>query len=102
MSKYGGEIAVLEKSEPNFTSPNSEIVKLTADNAAQILGIEPKPLIEWASSDARFYRARGVPTIHYGPAEMEVIHGYDEKVKAEDIVKACKVYAGTAVDYLAS
>ena len=100
VSKYGGEITYLERSEPNFTSPDSEIAKLVAENAAQILGFRPKPLIEWASSDARFYRAKNVPTVHYGPGELDLIHGYNERVKAEDVVKAAKVYAGTAVDYL--
>ncbi len=100
VSKYGGETSYLERSDVNYTPPASEIVKLAVENIGQMIGVKPKLLVQWASSDARFYRGRGVPTIHYGPAEMEAIHGYNEKVKAEDIVKACRVYAGIAVDYL--
>ncbi len=100
VSKYGGEVSYIEKSNANYTPPGSDIVKIAAANIEQIIGIKPRLLVQWASSDARFYRGKGVPTIHYGPAEVGVIHGYNEKVKAEDIVKACKVYAGIAADYL--
>ena len=100
VSKYGGEVSYIGKSNPNYTPPGSEIVRIAATNIEQIIGVKPKLFVQWASSDARFYRGKGVPTIHYGPAEVEVIHGYNERVKAEDIVKACKVYAGIAADYL--
>jgi len=100
VSKYGGEVSCIGKSNPNYTPPGSEIVRIAATNIEQIIGVKPKLFVQWASSDARFYRGRGVPTIHYGPAEVGVIHGYNERVKAEDIVKACKVYAGIAADYL--
>ena len=100
VSKYGGEVSYIGKSNPNYTPPGSEIVRIAATNIEQIIGVKPKLFVQWASSDARFYRGRGIPTIHYGPAEVGVIHGYNERVKAEDIVKACKVYAGIAADYL--
>jgi len=102
VSKYGGEVSYLAKGNANYTQPSSEIVEIAKSNIKQILGVEPKLFVQWASSDARFYRGKGVPTIHYGPAEVEVIHGYNERVRAEDVVKACKVYAGIALDYLRS
>jgi len=100
VSKYGGEVSYFAKGNANYTQPSSEIVEIAKSNVKQILGVEPKLFVQWASSDAKFYRRKGVPTIHYGPAEVEVIHGYNERVRAEDVVKACKVYAGIALDYL--
>ncbi len=94
------DIEVLTRYEANYTSPNSEIVKIVEENISRIVGVKPKVFVQWASSDARFYRLKGIPTIHYGPAIVEGIHGYDEKVKAEDIVKASKVYAASIIDYL--
>ncbi|HDJ66612.1 MAG TPA: M20 family peptidase [Nitrososphaeria archaeon] len=99
VEKYG-EIEFAGVGEPNYTSPNSEIVKVVEKNVREILGIEPKPFLEWASSDARHFRKANIPTIHYGPAEMEGIHGYNERVKVEDLVNAARVYLGAAIDYL--
>ena len=100
VSRYGGRVSYIGRSEANHTPPSAEIVKVAKSNVSQIIGVEPKLFVQWASSDARYYRLRGVPTIHYGPAEAGVIHGYDEMVKAEDVVKACMVYAAIALDYL--
>ncbi|MFX0044740.1 MAG: ArgE/DapE family deacylase [Candidatus Hermodarchaeota archaeon] len=86
---------------PNYTAPTTSLVSLTKQNVNQVLGTEPDVFVQWASSDARHFRLRGIDTIHYGPAIIEGIHGLNEKVKVEDIVSAAKVYAGTAIDYLA-
>ena len=102
VSKYGGEVSYFARGNANYTQPSSEIVEIAKSNVKRILGVEPKLFVQWASSDARFYRGKGVPTIHYGPAEVKVIHGYNEMVRAEDVVKACKGYAGIALDYLRS
>ena len=99
VEKYG-EVEFVNVGEPNYTPPNSEIVRIVKKNVREIVGIEPKPFLEWASSDARHFRRANIPTIHYGPAEMEGIHGYDERVKVEDLINAAKVYLGVAIDYL--
>jgi len=99
VEKYG-EVEFASAGEPNYTAPSSEIVKVVEKNVKEIIGIDPKPFLEWASSDARHFRKADIPTIHYGPAEMEGIHGYNERVKVEDLINAAKVYLGAAIDYL--
>ena len=99
VEKYG-EVEFASAGEPNYTAPSSEIVKVVEKNVKEIIGIDPKPFLEWASSDARHFRKAAIPTIHYGPAEMEGIHGYNERVKVEDLINAAKVYLGAAIDYL--
>ena len=99
VEKYG-EVEFVNVGEPNYTPPNSEIVRIVKKNVREIVGIEPRPFLEWASSDARHFRRANIPTIHYGPAEMEGIHGYNERVKVEDLINAAKVYLGVAIDYL--
>ncbi|OYT67278.1 MAG: succinyl-diaminopimelate desuccinylase [Candidatus Wolframiiraptor sp. EX4484-121] len=99
VEKYG-EVEFVNVGEPNYTPPNSEIVRIVEKNVREIVGIEPRPFLEWASSDARHFRRANIPTIHYGPAEMEGIHGYNERVKVEDLINAAKVYLGVAIDYL--
>ncbi len=94
-------INVIAGIEPNYTSPTTRLVSLIKRNIKEILGINPDVFVQWASSDARYFRLKGIPTIHYGPAEVKGIHGYNERVRVEDVVTAAKVYAGVAIDFLA-
>ena len=55
---------------------------------------------QWASSDARIFRYAGIPTIQYGPANLEGIHAYNETVDVQDVVNATKIYVCAIVDYL--
>ncbi len=94
------ELNVITAMEPNYTSPKEDIIKFLSKNIKEITLIDPKIFVQWASSDARFFRYAGIPTVHYGPSIIEGIHGYDEKVKAEDVVIATKIYIGTVIDFL--
>lgn len=99
-SKHGAEVKVVRESSPNYTSPTEEIVKILGRNIRELTGKPPRVFVQWASSDARYLRERGIPTVHYGPAHLEGIHGFNEKVRADDVVAATKVYVATAMDYL--
>lgn len=55
---------------------------------------------QWASSDARHFRAYDIPVLQYGPAELNTIHGYNERVKVEQIILSAKVYAAAIIDFL--
>ncbi|WZL73817.1 ArgE/DapE family deacylase [Clostridiaceae bacterium 35-E11] len=87
-------------SEANYTDVNTAIVQSAVDNARKVWGREVVPAYQWASSDARYYRYAGIPTIQYGPANTEGIHSYNETVDIEDVVNAAKVYLGIMVDLL--
>lgn len=87
-------------SEANYTDVDTDIVKSVVANAEEIWNKKVTPAYQWASSDAKFYRYAGVPTIQYGPANTEGIHSYNENVDIEDVVNACKVYLGIMVDLL--
>jgi len=87
-------------SEANYTLPDEEIVKSVVNCAERFSGKKSRAMFQWASSDARHFRNRGIDTVHYGPAIIEGIHGIDEKVKADDVVQATKVYTGVILDYL--
>ena len=102
LAEFGDDVVftTITGIEPNYTSPNTELVAITRENIKEILGAEPEIFVQWASSDARYFRLKGIPTIHYGPAVIEGIHGYNEKVKAEDVITATKVYTGTVIDFL--
>lgn len=99
-SKHDGTVTVINESPPNYTSPNEEIVKMLVTNVREITTRKPTIFVQWATSDARFLRAKGIPTAHYGPAHLEGIHGFNEKVRADHVVAATKAYVATALDYL--
>lgn len=42
----------------------------------------------------------GIPTIGFGPGEEAQAHGPDEHLPVEDVVKAARVYAQLALDFL--
>ncbi|SDK71078.1 M20 family metallopeptidase [Natronincola ferrireducens] len=87
-------------SEANYTDTNTEIVQSAVTNAQKIWNKEVVPAYQWASSDARYYRYAGIPTIQYGPANIEGIHAYNETVDIEDVINATKVYLGIMTDLL--
>ncbi|MGC9210047.1 MAG: M20 family metallopeptidase [Acidilobus sp.] len=85
------EIEVINESEPNYTSPSESIVKLVSDSVKEVLGIEPRLRIETGATDGRYLRAKGIPTVIYGPGEPFLAHAYDEYVKVEDLLTSYSV-----------
>ena len=90
------------KSEPNGTDQKAAIVEAVAQNVRRVWGETLNRTYQWASSDARFFRYAGIPTLQYGPANLEGIHAYNETVNVQDVVNATKIYTGAIVDYLNS
>jgi acetylornithine deacetylase len=46
-----------------------------------------------AGSDLRQYVAAGVPTLHYGPGDLDLAHGPMEKVPVDEVVTAARAFA---------
>ena len=46
-----------------------------------------------AGSDLRLYAAAGVPTLHYGPGDLNLAHGPMEKVPVAEVVTATRAFA---------
>lgn len=88
------------ESEANYTLPDDPVCKAIVDNIAEISGHEAYGVQQWASSDARHFRAYDIPVLQYGPAELNTIHGYNERVKVEQIILSAKVYAAAIIDFL--
>lgn len=88
------------RSNANYTSAEDPVCKAIVDNITYVTGHEAYGVMQWASSDARHFRDFNIPVLQYGPAYLPSIHGYNEKVKVEDIVRCCKVYISAVIDYL--
>ena len=87
-------------SEGNYTEEEEAIVQAVKKNAEALWGIDVIPAYQWASSDAREYRAKGIPTIQYGPSNTEGIHSYNENVDIEDVINAGQIYILSLCDLM--
>ncbi len=96
----GVALEVLQRCEPSFTDPGHEIVRRVAENAARVLGGPPVTTMRVGASDSRYYRARGIPTVVYGPAPSNM-GAPDESITLEDLFAVGYVHTLTAFDYLA-
>lgn len=88
------------KSDANYTPASNPICKSIVDNIEVVTKKEAYGVMQWASSDARHFRNYNIPVLQYGPAHLSTIHGYNERVKTEQIITCCKVYLGAIVDFL--
>lgn len=88
------------RSEANYTSADDPVCRAIVDNIQEISGHEAYGVMQWASSDARHFRAHDIPVLQYGPAELSTIHGYNERVEVDKIILATKVYAAAIIDFL--
>ncbi len=90
---------ILRRVEPAFTDPQSEIVGLTAHAAEQVLGHAPLVNMRVGASDARLFRAAGIPTVVYGPTPFNM-GGPDEYVLLDDLSVVAQVHANAAFAFL--
>lgn len=88
------------RSNANYTSADDPVCQAIVDNISYVTNHESYGVMQWASSDARHFREYDIPVLQYGPAYLPSIHGYNEKVRVEDIVRCSKVYVAAVVDYL--
>lgn len=88
------------KSVANYTSAEDPVCKAIVDNISLVTGQEAYGVMQWASSDARHFRQYNIPVLQYGPAYLPSIHGYNEKVQVDAIIRCAKVYIAAAIDFL--
>jgi succinyl-diaminopimelate desuccinylase len=79
--------------------PDAAIVRATAANSAAALGRPALPVLRLGATDARFFRAAGIPTVVFGPTAHNM-GGADEYVTLDDLFVTAHVHAGTLVDFL--
>jgi succinyl-diaminopimelate desuccinylase len=90
------------RSHANYTPADDPVCKAIVDNISFVTGKESYGVQQWASSDARHFRDYHIPVLQYGPAYLPSIHGYNEKVHVDDIIRCAKVYIAAVVDFLNS
>ncbi len=95
------EWKVQSSHEPNVTDPSEEIVRLVIKHARAATGGDVVANMRPGFSDARFYRAAGIPSVVYGPAPNNM-GGANEYVLLEDLRAVFAVHVKVAAEYLAA
>lgn len=90
---------VLRRYEPSFTDPAHEIVRAVATASTETLERPPAVNMRVGGSDARIFRAAGIPTVVYGPTPHNM-GGADEYALIEELHAVATVHALSAFDYL--
>lgn len=92
-------VEITRRYEPSWTDPDHPVIALLARNCREELAIEPVLNMRVGASDARHYRAAGVPTVVCGltPVNMGAA---DEHVAIDELMALGRIYALTAFDYL--
>lgn len=91
---------VVQRYEPSYTSPGHEIVQRALAASVRVTGGAPVANMRVGASDARLYRAAGVPTIVLG-CTPHGMGGPDEHVYIDELVDIAKMHTLIAFGYLA-
>jgi len=89
----------LQQGPPIETPADAPLVQ-EARIVAAALGLDSAPVGYQQASDGRFFAARGIDTILFGPGMPELAHSPDEYVDLEDMIVAAKFYAQVAARLL--
>lgn len=97
----GVALTVADMSEPNYTPPDAPIARALAGAVEAVTGQGLACILQWATSDARHFRAAGIPVVQYGPWGQG-IHGYDEAVRTDDLRHCAAVYVALGRRFFAA
>src|SRR5262249_20907886 len=89
---------VIASFDPQFTPPDAAIVRATRANSAAVRGEPALPVLRLGATDARFFRAAGIPTVVFGPKAYNM-GGPHEYVTLDDLQTVARVQAGVVVDF---
>ncbi len=88
------ELVVDAFCEPSGISADHPLVETVASSHAASTGHRPEVTGLSFTTDARFMRNRlGIPTVVFGPGELDVAHTVDEYVEVDSLITAAAVYA---------
>jgi acetylornithine deacetylase/succinyl-diaminopimelate desuccinylase family protein len=93
----------IDFAEPCEVNPEEEIVKTAVDAIQEVTGKKP-PLRAFSGfTDSRFYVNQcHIPTLIFGPGEVDQSHTTDESVEVEALVQAARIYGLILVNYLSA
>jgi succinyl-diaminopimelate desuccinylase len=82
-----------------YTSQNETLFKILQKNATHVTGDEPDVSFSSWASDCRFFGAKNIPSVVYGPMAYNMA-AVDECITVDDLLTVTKVHAGTIIEFL--
>ena len=82
----------------SYTSTKEKIFEAMYNNANEIMGEAPLLGFTPGGNDCRYYRARGIPAVVFGPTVYNEAAA-DEYTLVDDLITVTNVHAGTIIDY---
>ncbi|MGB9827602.1 M20 family metallopeptidase [Thermosphaera chiliense] len=86
------EVEIVEHSNPVYVEENHPYVNTLAQAVKETLGVEPSRTICVGGLDLKYYLAKGIPAVAYGPGEVNTAHKANEYVTLESLYNALRVY----------
>ncbi|MDE0112643.1 MAG: M20/M25/M40 family metallo-hydrolase [Albidovulum sp.] len=96
----GIRFEIVRRYEPTWTPPQEPIVTATVDACRRVLGSVPSVNMRVGASDARLYRAAGIPSVVCGLTPHN-LGGPDEYVEIEELGDVAKIHLLSALNFLA-
>jgi succinyl-diaminopimelate desuccinylase len=99
--KFKSEMEILNKADPTMSSSDTPVIAIIQRVVKQVLGFEPNVGGLHATSDAEYYREKGIPTVHWGVGtKRNKGHGADEFIEIEDLVNLTAAHALVNMEFL--
>ncbi|HLJ49576.1 MAG TPA: ArgE/DapE family deacylase [Bryobacteraceae bacterium] len=94
------EYVILQEGEAAGTDSKEPLARALAQSVEKVAG--KTPVFEMCPGllETRFYSARGIPALAYGPGMLSVAHGPHEFVSLDAVASCARVYAMTAAQML--
>lgn len=87
--------------EPTWTDPGHDVIKTVAEACRETMGVDPVVNMRIGASDARLYRAIGIPSVVCGLTPYNV-GAADEYVDLNELKALAEIFTLSAFDYLTS
>jgi acetylornithine deacetylase/succinyl-diaminopimelate desuccinylase-like protein len=94
------DIEIFQEGASSATSPNHELARALAHSAARVTGKPPEFEMCPGLLESRFYAAKGIPALAYGPGLLSVSHGPNEFVPLRNLRNTALVYGLTSLQTL--
>ena len=86
--------------EASETAIDDPLVSAVRTAASNVTGVTPKAAGASYGSDMRLYRARGIPTVMFGPGEVRQAHATDESIAIDDVATHARILAVLAAQFI--
>lgn len=96
----GIRFEIVRRYEPTWTPPHEPIVAATVDACRKVLGQDPFVNMRVGASDARLYRAAGIPSVVCGLTPHN-LGGPDEYAEIRELGDVAKIHLLSALNFLA-